>query len=177
MENQIKDFPKEVIEKMLERQVEQGNKRDVTVFEKSEWEIKLDGGFDWDKTIEGDEFWREVIDEKNFALFFEKYPKQEQEGVFIPLPEKQMWVCDGALDKEKRVVFGKKIIKGKVNWFAWSSHESIECAKKTVGVVIWENASEITKELTKQEAEELLSKYLNEQVTIKENGNNKRANQ
>jgi len=28
---QIKDFPTEVVEKMLERQVDQGNKRDVTV--------------------------------------------------------------------------------------------------------------------------------------------------
>jgi hypothetical protein len=71
----IKDFPIEVVEKMLERQVKQGNKRDVSVFERlsnAEYE-----GFNWKNTIEGFAFWINVISGKNFALFFEKYPKKE----------------------------------------------------------------------------------------------------
>ena len=32
-------------------------------------------GFDWVKTIEGFRFWDYVINEGNFKLFFEKYPK------------------------------------------------------------------------------------------------------
>lgn len=33
------------------------------------------GGFYWYDTIEGDDFWRGVIEDKNFASFFEKYPR------------------------------------------------------------------------------------------------------
>lgn len=72
---QIKDFPKEVVEKMLEYQVAQGNPKDVSVFE----ENKVDylKGFDWDYTKEGGTFWDNVIVNHDFELFFEKYPKNE----------------------------------------------------------------------------------------------------
>lgn len=73
---QLKGFPQEVVEKMLERQVEQGNKRDVSVFECNFYSSKKNGGFDWDKTIEKDGFWTDVIHRKNFSRFFEKYPRQ-----------------------------------------------------------------------------------------------------
>jgi len=33
--NQIKGFPQEIIDKMIERQVEQGNKRSVSVFKRN----------------------------------------------------------------------------------------------------------------------------------------------
>jgi hypothetical protein len=68
------DVPIEVIAKMLERQVEQGNKEDVSVFENS-----INGGFDWDKSKEGKQFWTEVLMYDNFNHFFEKYPKQEEQ--------------------------------------------------------------------------------------------------
>lgn len=49
---------------MLECQVEQGNKRDVSVFE----HYKISGvdskGFEWSKTKEGLLFWKEVICKK-----------------------------------------------------------------------------------------------------------------
>ena len=74
---QIKDFPIEVVQKMIERQVEQGNEDDVTVFQTDRLEYRGHGGFDWGKTREGDSFWCNVIDLKNFDVFFEKYPKKE----------------------------------------------------------------------------------------------------
>lgn len=72
---QIKDFPIEVVEKMLEKQAEQGNKRDVSAFELHRTCLKLNGGFDWHKTSEGGYFWKQVIWDKQFDVFFEKYPK------------------------------------------------------------------------------------------------------
>ena len=42
---EIKDFPPEIVEKMLEKQVEQGNKRDVSVFEKNSCLNARQGGF------------------------------------------------------------------------------------------------------------------------------------
>lgn len=72
----IKDFPIEVVEKMIEEQVKQGNCPNVEVFQKY---ISADGGDDgffWCQTDDGNEFWEKVIGEDNFDLFFEKYPKK-----------------------------------------------------------------------------------------------------
>lgn len=81
---QLKGFPSEVVEKMLERQVEQGNKRDVGVFEKIDNAGKYHGGFGWAITAEGADFWREVIGKRNFNLFFSRYPKEDK---FTPISE------------------------------------------------------------------------------------------
>lgn len=68
---QLEGFPTEIVEKMLEKQVEQGNKKDVTIFEECNAT-----GFIWNKTIEGQKFWEKVINYKQFDVFFNKYPKQ-----------------------------------------------------------------------------------------------------
>lgn len=73
----LKGFPKEIIARMLECQEEQGNPRDVSVFEKLIAAKQCNKGFEWDDTKEGWDFWHDVITNKNFNLFFEKYPKQE----------------------------------------------------------------------------------------------------
>ena len=66
---QIADFPIEIVEKMLERQVEQGNPRDVTVFENKVYASSRQRGFTWDITQEGGAFWRDIVYNKNFQLF------------------------------------------------------------------------------------------------------------
>jgi hypothetical protein len=71
--NEMTEFdklPKEIQERMLECQVEQGNPRDADVFRD-----EIASGFRWDKTKEGLGFWNDVIN-KNHNLFFEKYPKK-----------------------------------------------------------------------------------------------------
>lgn len=73
---QLKGFPQEVVEKMLERQVEQGNKRDVSVFEGSKSSGRYGDGFSWDESIEGWDFWDDVINGEDFELFFQRYPRQ-----------------------------------------------------------------------------------------------------
>lgn len=72
---EIKDFPIEVVQKMVDYQVEQGNEADVEAFQQSRDRGRLDKGFKWKKTPEGYDFWVKVIERKNFDLFFEKYPK------------------------------------------------------------------------------------------------------
>lgn len=73
----IKGFPLEVVQKMIERQVEQGNEANVKVFQgRATSDGKHFKGFDWLKTEEGTIFWLNVVAYKNFNLFFEKYPKQ-----------------------------------------------------------------------------------------------------
>lgn len=41
---QLEGFPKEIVERMLECQVEQGNSRDVSIFEENRDRDKLRGG-------------------------------------------------------------------------------------------------------------------------------------
>ena len=72
---QLLDFPIEVVQKMVERQVEQGNKPDVTIFQKECRATRLDDGFTWASTIEGDGFWYRVITLEMFDEFFKRYPK------------------------------------------------------------------------------------------------------
>lgn len=71
----IEDFPIEVVEKMIEHQVEQGNKPDVKAFRRFAANDAKGGGFTWENTIEGELFWDKVIGNRNFNVFFEMYPK------------------------------------------------------------------------------------------------------
>lgn len=77
-EGDIRDFPPEVVELMLQRQFEQTGKRDISVFECKRSYTARQGGFDWDKTpeSEGCIFWHRVISRREFNLFFTKYPKK-----------------------------------------------------------------------------------------------------
>lgn len=79
----IENFPIEIVEKMIERQVEAGNAPNVKVFQK--WRIsgKVNGGFDWKNTTEGQEFWHIVIANKIFEVFFKKYPKDSAMRVYV----------------------------------------------------------------------------------------------
>ena len=89
LKGQIKDFPIEVVQKMVEKQVHQGNKADVKVFQ-----VKADSccdGFEWARTIEGDSFWRNVIYQADFPLFFEKYPKKKENRPPLGVMPKSIW--------------------------------------------------------------------------------------
>jgi len=72
----LKGFPEEVVKKMLERQVEAGNKEDVTMFEEDRYRSTMQNGFTWIDTVEGIEFWNKVLDGGNWNTFFERYPKE-----------------------------------------------------------------------------------------------------
>lgn len=129
---QLTGFPQEVVEKMLERQFEQTKKRDVEVFERL---ITL--GFVWNKTIEGGAFWSDVINNKNFDLFFERYPKP-------PTYPKVMWVSDDEdfERKIKRVVFMEK----DGYFIAWNSAKTIKDAERILETVAWRYAKDIIPE-------------------------------
>ena len=72
----IKGFPQHVVEAMLDEQERQGNKRDVAVFYIQNICVASLGGFDWDKSILGDEVWRDVICDEQFHLI--QKPKKEK---------------------------------------------------------------------------------------------------
>lgn len=89
---ELKGFPKEIVEAMLDEQERQGQKRDVTVFEASRgdaanWQSQVGGvggGFLWSCSKEGHDFWEKTLHyefDKGFTTFYNKYPKQNIEEV------------------------------------------------------------------------------------------------
>ena len=80
-------FPIEVVEKMLEKQYKQNGKKDVSIFQYLNFTDVQNGGFCWEDTIEGYEFWYDVIRRKKFNVFFERYPKLSK-NVYILGDEK-----------------------------------------------------------------------------------------
>jgi hypothetical protein len=72
----ISNFPKQVVKKMLEEQVKQGNPKNINVFEESKTRGVTVGGFTWADTDEGHDFWEDVINDEMFSVFFARYPKK-----------------------------------------------------------------------------------------------------
>ena len=130
----LKGFPKEIVDKMLEYQVEQGNPRDVSVFERYPNAGQDLGGFNWRATIEGDDWWSKVIDDKNFDIFFLKYPKTSYPKV--------MMVGDEYPLTHKRVVFMEKCGK----FMAWVYAETLEEAETALDTCAWKYAEDIKPE-------------------------------
>ena len=73
----IKHFPIEIVQKMIDYQVAQGNKADITIFQENPCYHKDIGGFAWCNTIEGRAFWEEIIMREKFGIFWDKYPNAD----------------------------------------------------------------------------------------------------
>lgn len=69
---ELKGIPNDIIKVMLQHQVEQGNPEDVTVFENSKNQGKIDGGFDWYKTPNSN-IWIDVLNKMDFKSFYKFY--------------------------------------------------------------------------------------------------------
>jgi len=71
----IAGFPHRVVAMMMTEQFNQGNPPNLEIFEKNVRTPRGGGGFTWDLTPEGDDFWRAVIVDKNWEVFDKKYPQ------------------------------------------------------------------------------------------------------
>ena len=70
---EIADFPKRVVQAMVDEQVRQGNPADPSVFARERTACRRDGGFTWIKAAPGYS-WPEIILHKKFHLI----PKREK---------------------------------------------------------------------------------------------------
>lgn len=116
----LEGFPEEIVSRMLHYQQEQGNRRDIEVFERDRCAGSIDGGFTWGRTKEGFTFWKEVIENRNFNIFFDRYYKTEtkSEDIFIkdlPEPYKSIVL------KEETLVSYKPKEELTILEFNWSS--------------------------------------------------------
>ena len=148
---QLEGFPREIVERMLECQVEQGNPKYVSVFEKDKTSNRLQGGFTWRNTSEGYIFWDKILGCGKLDTFFEKYPKTTYPKV--------MMVGNTHPLTRKRVVFMEKCEK----FLTWDSADNLKDAENVISVIPWKYAEDIKPEnpqkqelLTK--AEELIQK-------------------
>lgn len=150
---QLKGFPKEVVKRMLECQEEQGNKRDVSVFEMKVGKGAMDGGFDWGRTKEKSVFWSDVINYKMFKTFFKKYPKKQEYPKVMFVSNKPI-LEEFAENKSKRVVFLEK----NSLFFAWNKAETLDEAEEITSFASWKYAKDIPVpvEMTVEEIEEKL---------------------
>lgn len=84
------ELPVEIQERMLLEQEEQGNERNPDVFRGYLQAGENFGGFIWDETNEGFNFWSSILTEGNFDAFFKRYPKKEEELLELENEEKPL---------------------------------------------------------------------------------------
>ena len=77
---EIADFPRRVVQAMVDEQVRQGNPADPCVFSIQYNATKIGGGFDWGGSLLGDDSWIKIIMWKQFHLI----PKRQNMGDFDP---------------------------------------------------------------------------------------------
>ena len=65
---QLKGFPEHIVNAMLDEQERQGNKRDVSVFEKLRCVGVALGGFNWVESVLDEDVWDDVISNRQFHL-------------------------------------------------------------------------------------------------------------
>ena len=106
---ELEGFPKEIIARMLDCQQEQGNPRDISVFEKRCDAGWCNKGFDWDGTQEGFGFWEEVIDNKNFNIFFEQYPQKDNQDNSQKLDDLETYTPKGELEGFPKEIIAKML--------------------------------------------------------------------
>jgi hypothetical protein len=102
-QGEIADFPPEIVEMMLQRQFEQTGKRYVSVFEDMKGADKSQNGFSWNEAPEPNIFWYNVISEKKFDVFFEKYPKEFNSHIKTKQNEKGNTTSNTAIKVQRPV--------------------------------------------------------------------------
>lgn len=98
---QIANFPIEVVERMVFEQIKQGHKANPAVFAKSKTADASQGGFTWEKTEHGHNFWYSVIRNNNFDTFFERYPKKVD---CSQTPDSKLVYAIGVLENGEKVI-------------------------------------------------------------------------
>lgn len=69
----IEGFPLEIVTAMLQQQKKQTGKTDLIAFIRQRACCAIGGGFDWERTRQGLNYWNNIIHNKNFEDF--KYSK------------------------------------------------------------------------------------------------------
>ena len=125
---EIADFPKRVVQAMVDEQVRQGNPANPSVFARARDANEYDGGFAWLESVLGYDFWVEIIWEKKFNLI----PKRKKPSI---APE-----MAGGQNSDERVephaIIQHMLDKGMVVWACMSDISYNEARDKIGRYVI-----------------------------------------
>ena len=123
---EIADFPKRVVQAMVDEQVRQGNPANPSVFTKDRTACKREGGFTWMKTASGYS-WPEIILYKKFHLI----PKREK-------PREKPRCPDSAPRTEAKPheIIQHMLDKGMAVWVCVSD-ESHDAARANIGRYVY----------------------------------------
>ena len=102
---QIANFPLHVVKYMVYEQTRQGNPADPSVFAKLKNANKYDGGFNWDKSEAGFDFWSNVTVNGQFHL--------------LPEPEKPKGRGQGHVHAELMKQYAEDAATHKNPWVLW----------------------------------------------------------
>ena len=128
-------IPDWIVEKMLDEQERQGNKRDVSVFEKFSTASSNAGGFDWHSSCNGENYWIDIIVS---GIYREQPVEKKYPRVMMVSDYGEIWF--------KRVVEFEKEVRGKLHYFAWRGSETIEDSLEKTQLNNWKMAKEIEPE-------------------------------
>ena len=131
---EIKDFTIEVVQKMIERQIEQGNKADISVFQKDTEANRYEEGFNWFETSEGVEFWNSVIYRGYFYVFFKKYPKPNKIKIEKDMETNKLILNGITLPKDTEV---KVVVEDGATLITFQKQEEVEEQKFKDGDILF----------------------------------------
>ena len=121
---EIADFPKRVVQAMVDEQVRQGNPANPSVFARARDAGKSQGGFNWRESTLGHDFWVKIISWKKFHLI----PKREKPSI---APE-----MAGGQNSDERVepnaIIQNMLDKGMAVWVCVSD-KSYDEARANIG--------------------------------------------
>ena len=125
----IADFPKRVVQALVDEQVRQGNPADPSVFARALNACKDEGGFKWPESTQGCFFffWADIVWGKQFHLI----PKREKPNI---APE-----MAGGQNSDERVephaIIQHMLAKGMDVWFCMSD-DSYDDARDKIGYYV-----------------------------------------
>ena len=115
---EIADFPKRVVQAMVDEQVRQGNPADPSVFARARDACKQNGGFTWIESALGN-YWAYIIQGKKFHLI----PKREKPRCPDSAPR---------TEATPHEIIQNMLAKGMVVW-ACTSDKSYDDARANIG--------------------------------------------
>ena len=131
---EIEGLPAPILKRMMECQVEQGNKADYTVFENWKCASKSGRGFDWSVTAEKSAFWTTAITYGDYSRFFEMYPETKPEKVekSLEMPPQTRTVEQVIYDKLKVILdlnnerINLNVTKGAIELAFYNAKDELE---------------------------------------------------
>ncbi len=108
---EIAGYPIEIIQAAVDRGVEQGKDANRVI---RKLQYSTSSGFSWAGTPEGNRFWRQIMCEHKFYMFFQRYPRKFDDGVhyFVIDMGRRYWIDVAKTFLGKRPKFAFKGYSG-----------------------------------------------------------------